>query len=356
MRALLLLFVFGLLAPPASAWTWAPSPAGHLAFITDGTLRVASPDGVIAPAQTVDDASVAIGSRGDVLLAWFDREQRLWARYGAPGGQVGAPELVARRTEEMEALPMALDDSGHALIAWARRDGLHVRERDPVTGWQPAQTIPVHSVWRAKLALAGNGRAVLAWSQGARKRRIAVSRRAPGGRFGPARVMAGVQRNAESQVVAVNARGDYAVAWVELHHGDQLSVHVRVNGGAPVTMRDTDASGPAVDVEPDGRTLVTWRSHGNRRYEAWDNGARHVLTRHGEINGTPTILPGALIVWLDAGGVIRASDLRVTQAIGRGSVPAFAAGPQGLSLVEKPPQHPGDPITWRRVPLPLQGE
>ncbi len=362
MRAVLALILFGLLASPASAWDWAPSPAGHLAFVTEddegsATLRVVSPDGVVGPSETIDGATPAVGARGDVLLAWFDGKQ-LWARYRPPGGPVGPPELVASHVADMEALPLALDDTGHALIVWKRRDGLHVRERDPAAGWGAEQTIPVRFAFRAKLALAGNGQAALAWLQegpsGPNSMQVAVSRRAPGGAFGAPRVVAGVQRHPGGAVVAANARGDYAVAWVELHH-NTLSVHASFNGGAPVAMSHDDASGPAVDVEPDGRTLVAWRSHGNHRNEAW-NGTRHILTRHAQTDSAPVILPGGVIVWLEANDVIRAGDLHVTQTIGRGSVPAFAAGPAALTVVADPPQQPDDPIAVRRVPLPLQGE
>jgi hypothetical protein len=132
-------------APDASAQRlagsdWASSSAGHLAFVTQGddsgsTLRVLSPDGQVSPAEAivdnVDEPDVAVGARGDVIVAWNDREKRLWSRYRPAGGSLGPPELVAPNASALlEALPLALDAAGGAVIAWTPEDGaggLHVR-------------------------------------------------------------------------------------------------------------------------------------------------------------------------------------------------------------------------------------
>ena len=86
----------------------AASPAGHLAFVTKGetsesTLRVVSPDGAVGAAEPItgDDETptVAVGTRGDAIVAWADREHRLWARVSTrrrparPAG-TGRPERV----------------------------------------------------------------------------------------------------------------------------------------------------------------------------------------------------------------------------------------------------------------------
>jgi len=81
------LLVIALLLVPSAARAQTPegvasSTAGHLALVNDSRnggawmLRVVSPDGQVSAAEqvnaTFDEPWVAIGARGDAIVAWQD--------------------------------------------------------------------------------------------------------------------------------------------------------------------------------------------------------------------------------------------------------------------------------------------
>ena len=277
-----LVFVLAL-APVASAqeWAgrWASSPAGHLAFVPQDeagqrtVLQVVEPDGRLAPAEEVarnaSDPVVALGPRGDLVVAWTDRDQRLWMRYRPAGGSMGAPQQVASGVDTfIESSPIGLDGAGTATFAWVPDTrsfdgGISVRSRAESGTWSNPQNLPGLNVYRPQLAVTSNGSAVLTWAQSKSMRRpnerqIAISARSPGGVFSAPQIVAGTQRRAGAPVVDANDRGDAAVVWVELHR-QQFSVHgsFRAPGGrfgAPVALsRIKDVAGGRVAVLPDGR-------------------------------------------------------------------------------------------------------
>src|SRR4051794_3480214 len=135
-RALALIAVgLALIASPAAAQVaganHAASSAGHLAFVTQGngfhsTLRVVSPDGQVAPVDTIgetfDTPDVAIGPRGDAVVARIDAKH-LRLRFRPAGGPLGPEELVTSDASTfIESLPLAVDASGAVTTAWAPED------------------------------------------------------------------------------------------------------------------------------------------------------------------------------------------------------------------------------------------
>ena len=394
-----LVFVFAF-APVASAqeWAgrWASSPAGHLAFVPQDeagqrtVLQVIDPDGRLAPAEEVarkaSDPAVALGPRGDVVVAWTDREHRLWMRYRPAGGTMGAPEQVASGVDTfVESSPIGLDGAGTATFAWVPSTrsfdgGISVRSRAESGAWSAPQNLPGLNVYRPQLAVTGNGSAVLTWVQSKTTRRpndrqIAISARSPGGVFSAPQIVAGTQRRAGVPVVDANDRGDAAVLWVELHR-NTLSVHgsFRAPGGrfgAPVALsRIKDVAGRRVTVMPDGRMILGWTDHETNRLEARTRAPDgtlsppRVLTNRLELNSSISTLAvgeGA-IAWREynrgtttvriayaAGGRLgQARVIARTRSTIR-SEPAFAVTPSGLSMVLKPPERIGDRIRWTRV-------
>ena len=84
---------------------WAAGLGGHLAFLTqsqdDGVsmFQMIGPDGQRSAQAPISSGYaspvVAVGPRGDAIFLWFDRDERLWARYRSVGGVLGADEFVA---------------------------------------------------------------------------------------------------------------------------------------------------------------------------------------------------------------------------------------------------------------------
>jgi hypothetical protein len=368
----------------------AASTAGHLAFVNDRgsdgawMLRVVSPDGqVSAPEQvnpTFDEPWVAIGARGDAIVAWFD-DGRLLARFRPPAGPLGPVEEVAPKASfGVEAIPLGVDAAGNAFAGWSAsdEDGMHMRMRDAATGaWGADQPLGGSQIYDPDLAVADNGTAVLAWRQhgghGLNSRQIAVSARGPGGTFGPGNVVAGVAHHADEPTIALNDRGDAAVLWNELH-GD-FSVHgiFRAAGGSfgrSMRLSHIHAGGPWVSVQPDGRMVMAWTEYTNRRVEARVRsaagrlGRAFILTHDVGVNSSAVALPtaGGAVAWIDRDpGVVNIRIARATPALRfgppaliqrvRGYIwdPAFAATATSLAVVPDPPLRAENPIHWRRV-------
>ncbi|HEY6888164.1 MAG TPA: hypothetical protein VI300_10305 [Solirubrobacter sp.] len=382
----------------------AASPAGHLAFVTQGngsrsTLRIVSPEGVVgAPeeiGETFDTPEVAVGARGDAVVAWIDH-RRLWARYRPAGGVLGPAELVTRSAStDIESLPLAVDAAGAVTTAWAPesgRGGLHVRTRDPVSGWGPVQALGGIDVFRPKLALAGNGNAVIAWAQHKRRDRdgsqIAVASRLGTAPFGRPTVVVGVQHDPDYGRIAANDEGDAAIVWIVSEErrkpGDvEFSIHgvfSRAGGafGRPVTLsRVKEATTPLVAVQPSGRMILAWRDNSTHRVEARVRapggvlGRPRILTHDLDLNTGPTPLSAGrgVVAWNDYDRKARQRVIRFAQATDDGHFgpatviarvrdtfydPAFAVSPQGLSVVAIPPFAPDDPVAWQRVAVPAR--
>jgi hypothetical protein len=358
------------------------------------TVRVVSPDGLVgAPeeiGETFDTPEVAVGARGDAVVAWIDRRQ-LWARYRPAGGTLGPTELVTRSASTyIESLPLAVDAAGAVTTAWAPesgRGGLRVRTRDPVSGWGPAQTLGGIDVYRPKLALADNGNAVIAWAQHKRKNRngsqIAVASRLAGQPFGAPKVVVGVQNDPDYGRIVANERGDAAIVWIvsrtRREPGDvEFSIHgVFSSGGGPfgrpVTLsRVKEATSPSVAVQPSGRMILAWRDNDAHRIEARVRaptgvlGRPRILTHDLDVNTGPSALTAGrgVVAWNDYDRRARERVIRFAQATDDGHFgqtaviarvqdtfydPAFAVSALGLSVVAVPPFAPSDPVVWQRV-------
>lgn len=382
-----------LLAPSAPASElvgsdWAGSPAGQLAFVAKGderrsTLQIVSPDGQVTAAEPIaeseDPPVVAVGPRGDAIVAWTDGGRRLWARYRPPGGTLGAPELVGERAELDEdlATPLTLDASGGAILAWTRRGALRVRVRDPAAGWGPEQALGGKDVSLPQIAIASGGAALLAWRQdGPDGSQVAVSARAPGAAFGPAEILAGAGRQPSEPVAALNDRGDAGVTWVEFVD-DELEVRAafRPAGGAfgPARRVGRDgASGPSVAVLADGRAILAWRDnerhrvYGRVRSSGGALGRTQVLTTRLRLNSIPQAIAAGrgVVAWTGSrrrGNVVAVAHAGAGRRFGPARVAAragtfvqeaaLAPVPSGLAVVVNPPHALGDPIRWSRFAL-----
>ena len=394
------LLVIALLLVPSAARAQTPegvasSTAGHLALVNDSRnggawmLRVVSPDGQVSAAEqvnaTFDEPWVAVGARGDAIVAWID-DDRLLARFRPAGGSLGPVEEVAPKARfDVEAVPLGIDAAGNAFAGWSAsdEDGMHMRTRDAATGvWGPDQPLGGSQIFDPELAVADNGTAILAWRQhgghGLNTNQIALSARGPGGTFGRGNVVAGVAHHADEPTIALNDRGDAAVLWNELHgQPSDFSVHgiFRAAGGAfgrSRTLSHIHAAGSWVSVQPDGRMVMAWTEYRNRRVEARVRSASGrlgppaILTRDVGVNSNAVALPtaGGAVGWIDRDpGLVLIRIARATpdlrfgppQLIARvrGYIwdPSFVGTPSSLAIVAKPPLRAEDPIGWQRVTL-----
>ena len=384
--------------------SYASSSTGAMAFVNqrsesrgESSLRVVSTEGVIsAPQPVVEgwvDPNVAIGARGDVIVAWMDRAG-LYARFQPAGGSLGPVELVATTPQFLDGIvPLAVDGAGNAFVAYTLASGaggMHVRMRAASGAWGPEQALGGEHVVDSTLIASANGTALLAWRQHGGKAlngtQIALSTRAPDAAFTPATVVAGTRRHADEPQVALNDRGDAVVTWIEDHwskrrgarRGETVSsIHGRFRQagggfGQSVQLSHISAAGQTVAVAPDGRMVLAWADWTNRRVEARVRsstgvlGRPFLLTRDLGVNAQITALAvgrGA-VGWIDRDpGLVlvrvahATKDRRfsppqlVARLDGYDLDPVWTATPTSLAVVPSPPARAEQPIRWQRVPL-----
>jgi hypothetical protein len=283
----------GVFGDPIAVAQLAPGPpagvdvaaAGHgaLAFAwQDGFGRVMAvtrdPGGVVsaprrlspADGRGVDGPQVAVDAAGDALVTWLgglDRGGRglVYAAYRPAGGQFGP---ARRLTETAATYPpaLAMNAAGRAVIAW-RRDA-----RTEAVSVDHGRFGRVSVVGRPQLdgrptaAVAGDGSAVIAWSEqrtSAPLRRTVATWRPAAGRFGASRVLRSSPEGwtADAPVVAAGERGETVVAWTEGHGPLAQLVAVRRRRGTPRTVRPLGPHRPgsvAAAIGAGGRVTVAW--------------------------------------------------------------------------------------------------
>jgi hypothetical protein len=387
---LALLTLSALVALPASALAqgsddeWAAGAGGHLAFVTqaqdDGISNAffVGTDGHRSGPEPISTGSgspvVAVGPRGDALFLWYDRDERLWARYRSAVGALGGPELVAERIDGgAETNVLAVDGAGTATVTYLPDDGtggLHVRTRSEAGAWSPAQNLGGADVFGPQLDVAANGFGVLAWRQGADQ--LMVSTRAPGAAgFAPATALTAPRKGSYPSEVAANDKGDAIVGW-----GTETAVYGRFRspdgrfGPRTKLSRSPEMGGPYATVLASGRMVLGF-TRGYRgaearvRYTSGKLGPLKRITRDlAEATGVfPLAVGSGAVGWADRDPNV--STLRIAYATPNGRFseaktitrargwtvgPAFAVTPQGPVAVAQRPLKPTDPIRWVRVP------
>jgi hypothetical protein len=203
----------GILERPAGASAWAAAQP----FPGAGLGRVAGP-------------VVAAAGRGALALAWrIDSPRRYEAIAVAvrdPQGPLSAPVIISGRGENGVRHPaVAVDRAGHVLLAYntgtrsthlSMRGGIAITLRgtggvfgapvivDPEPGSAPA------------VALADDGRGIVAWKRGGQVLAITVD--VPAGRLGAVKAIGPKGRPYDSVVAAAGPRGAATVAWTTRRH------------------------------------------------------------------------------------------------------------------------------------------
>ncbi|HWI70464.1 MAG TPA: hypothetical protein VNT55_00815, partial [Baekduia sp.] len=141
-------------------------------------------------------------------------------------------------------------------------------------GFSPARVLAGGQlIGRPQLAVAGNGRALIAWielTHGGTRRIVRIAERPPGGSFGAPATLSGRGR-ADVLTAAANARGDQVVAFVR--DGEVLARVRRPGRGWGSIQRLARATSGtqwqlAAAIDDRGQVRVVWRRHQLRRESA----------------------------------------------------------------------------------------
>ena len=223
---------------------------------------------------------LAVDPKGDAAIAYFqDRgvtNDRVMVSLRRAGGSFGAPFQVGHGA--IRSVAVAVGPRGDVLVAWDARGTIHARYKGPGSaGFQPIETISSDPTFFAQIqaAVADGGRCYLAWSaqlltEGGSRGPVfnEVAVRPSGHRFRPAQLLERDGSNRSQAPIGLAIQGrDATVAWTGF---DGANARVRA--------ASTDAAahfGAAQDVSPAGRDGVVsdLAAAGGTRLVVWDNGS-----------------------------------------------------------------------------------
>jgi hypothetical protein len=240
-----------------------------------------------SPRRIVDERSLggipqlAVDARGDAAIAYYRNlggtNNRVMVSLRRAGGSFGAPFQIAHG--RIRSVAVAVGPRGDVLVAWDARGTIQARYRSPsASGFQPIETISSDPTFFAQIqaAVTDGGRCYLAWSakflseggsQGPVFDEVAV--RPAGHRF---RAAQRLERDGESfaqrpVALALTGERDATVAWTGF---DGTNARVRVAATDP-----SARFGAPQDVSPAGRDGVVsdLAAAGGTRLVVWDNGS-----------------------------------------------------------------------------------
>ena len=262
-------------------------PPGRLTAPARLAVAFGSTSGAFGSARRIADVpslgglpKLAINAKGDAAIAYFRNlgttDDRVMVSLRRAGGSFGAPFQIAHG--RIRSVAVAVGPRGDVLVAWDARGTIQARYRSPsASGFQPIETISSDPTFFARIeaAVTDGGRCYLAWSAKFRSEggstgpvfnEVAV--RPSGHRFRAAQLLEREPDSREQGLVALALTGtrDASVAWTGF---DGSNARVRVASTDP-----SARFGAPQDVSPAGRDGVVsdLAAAGGTRLVAWDNG------------------------------------------------------------------------------------
>jgi hypothetical protein len=241
---------------------------------TFGTQRT------VADGPRLDRPVLAANARGDAAIAYFQdvgsTNDRVMVSLRRAGGSFGAPFQIAHG--RIRSVAVAVGPRGDVLVAWDARGTIQARYRSPsASGFQPIETIASEPTFFAQIhpAVADGGRCYVAWSaqlltEGGSRGPVfnEVAVRPSGHRFRAAQLLERDASNRSQAPIAIATQGrDATVAWTGFDGA---------NSRARVASTDPSARfGAPQDVSPAGRDGVVsdLAAAGGTRLVVWDNGS-----------------------------------------------------------------------------------
>ena len=215
--------------------------------------------------------SFAGNARGDLALAWFEDHpgatDRVEVALRRAGGSFGAPLRLA--TGRVRSVSVAVGPRGDVLVAWDARGKIRTRLRRAGRSFGPTETLRSSPTFSAVLrtAVASSGRAYVAWAaqlateggdSGPAYYEAAV-RPAGAARFRPAQLLERLapERRVGPLDLALTGHGNAVVAWTgERVRAAQTDASGRF--GAPVDLSSPGALLTDVAAAPDGARVAVW--------------------------------------------------------------------------------------------------
>jgi hypothetical protein len=245
----------------------------------------------VARGRRIASPSLAANARGDLALAWFDdrgtSNDRVYVALRRKGHGFGKPIRLA--TGRIRSVSAAIGSRGDVLVAWDARGRIRTRFKRHGHGFGRAATLRSDPTFFAVLrtAVASSGRAYVAWAaqflseggdRGPGFYQVAV--KPAGAQFRRARKLdqVGPDGNVGSLDLALTGHGNALVAW-SAARVRAVTTDATGHFGAP---RDLSAVAPEQDLTPPGAvdvaataagdSVVTWTAPGPLVQASFDLG------------------------------------------------------------------------------------
>ena len=252
----------------------------------------------VATAGRQSHAAVAMDAAGSFVVIWADEQRDNYAtrarRFNAAGVAQGGEFLVASATPGGH--DVAMDANGDFVVAWSsyggagdERTGVHA-QRYSAAGVAEGPEIHVNTYTAddqdcPAVAMDAAGDFAITWMSygedgskwGICAQRYDAAGKPQGGEF---RVNTHTENWQLYPAIAMDADGDFVVAWHSLNQEDSFDVYAQRFGGMgePMggefrvnTYTEGNQTFPAVAMDADGDFIVTWQSNnlGDSRYEIY---------------------------------------------------------------------------------------
>jgi hypothetical protein len=296
-------------------------------------LRRRSASGSLSAVQTLSAAGqdahepqIGLDADGSAIVVWRrwnGTEYRVQLRRRSASGSLNAVQTLSAAGATAVELKVAVDRDGGAIVVWRRSDGannrIELRRRSASGVLSSIRTLSAAggNATNPNVALAGDGRAVVAWTRfdGANWRVQAV-RRSAGGTLSSVKSLSAAGQDALVPQLAVDASGDAVVVWTR---SDGANVRVqarrRAADGSLSAVQTLSAAGaqagaPAVAVDASGNAVVVWtrwdganwRAQAIRRSQAGSLSPVQTFSPAGENAGEGTFNGPRVVV--DATGAV----------------------------------------------------
>jgi hypothetical protein len=200
------------------------------------------------------------------------------------GGVWTVPVKLSAEGQNAELPAVAIDPSGAAVVAWARRVGVteaivQAKSRAPGGIWTLASNLskPGGSAGEPSVAIDPAGDAVVSWQRrnGSYEVAQAVRRTGEAGAWSAPVDLSGAEESTYGTVAALDDAGDATVAWEALYGNTHVVAVAEAAAGtgawsAPATISGTAAFEPALAVDPQGDAVAAWteRASGTETLQA----------------------------------------------------------------------------------------
>jgi hypothetical protein len=250
----------------------------------DGTLSAVQ--NLSSPGKHAILPKVAVNPGGNALIVWQRQDDnshyRIQARYRSASGLLGLVQTLSEAGATAQNAQVAVDNDGNAVIVWYRQIGSHyhvqARYRSAAGGLGPVETLSLagqHAVF-PEVAVDADGDAVIVWRRhdGANYR-IQLRHRSAAGTLGPVQNISLAGHNAFNAKVAVRGNGDAVIVWYA-NDGTNWRIQARARSAfglwsriQTLSLAGQDAGAPQVALDNDGNAVVVWqRNSGTDRIQA----------------------------------------------------------------------------------------